>query len=132
MLDDINKYEYEDISILPLATKYTNLKSFNPTKTDFLNAFKDKFCITNDSYEILNMLINFDKEHNHYIDFTQLLQECNSIFNFQFGQILKNGVNPNLLNNAGIYPLSYAINLNNVFALYLLKSDKIDLKIKLK
>lgn len=77
LLDDIKKYEYEDISILPLATKYTNLKSFNPNKTDFLNAFKDKFCITNDSYEILNMLINFDKEHNHYIDFTQLLQECN-------------------------------------------------------
>lgn len=52
LLDDINKYEYEDISILPLATKYTNLKSFNPNKTDFLNAFKDKFCFTNDSYEI--------------------------------------------------------------------------------
>ena len=155
LLDNINYYDYNNHPILSLAAKYHNnemikeifqFKNYNPKKADFLNSFIELFKLTNESYEMMNMMINYDKQHNHFIDFSQLLPNELSFFTSLKADnksnmpniekivdlFLENGADPNQKDINDVYPLERAIVRSKEFSLALLKSDKIDLSIKLK
>lgn len=91
---------------------------------------------------ILNKLYEYDKEHDHYIDFTKLLPSGKSFltcFSFDFrdiGQVsdflLEHGVDPNEPDFENIYPLEIAIHINSLeFARSLIKTNKIDYSAKI-
>ena len=87
---------------------------------------------------IMKELYNYDKEHDHLIDFTKLLPNGLSFFTVinhesQFDEeianfLLENGVDPNEPDKNGIYPLQRAISIfNSGVASALIDSGKVDL-----
>ena len=91
----------------------------------------------NNSFTIddLEKLIKYDKNHNNYIDLnrttyngrTYLTSLNNEMDQKLFSALIKFGINPNVQDKYGIYPLQYAFYIcNSNLIRILIKSGKID------
>lgn len=153
MNSNVNIFNCNNESLLFVAVKYRSkdilseiLKNsdFDEKKSCFLRAFCETIINNNsESANIMNELYNYDKEHDHLIDFTKLLPNGKSFFTliastllFQnegddcddidyvskkdlngVGDIvlflLNNGVDPNIPDEDNFLPLEYAMLLNS-------------------
>ena len=93
--------------------------------------------------ETMTKLLDYDLNHDHLINFDQLLQSGKSyfiVFPSNYSDIgavcqflIQHGVDPNKMDKNGVYPLEIAIKINSIdFATSLVNSDKIDFNTKLK
>ena len=133
------KYRIEIIKTILQNENFDSKKSF------IFNCFIGTLVIRNESYEIMKILIDYDKQHDNLINFKSLLPDGTSFFTFIKGTLLdkddfpnidnivnlllKNGADPNLPDKNSIYPLQHALKMkSDGFIIELLNSNKIDLK----
>ena len=93
-----------------------------------------------EKFDILNVLIEFDKEHNNLIDMKKLLPNGKSFFTYRkkisnakeyVMFLIDHGADPNLLDDNGNYPLMKAIDLDSLdMVKSLLNSNKVNLSQK--
>ncbi|KAK8840572.1 hypothetical protein M9Y10_030782 [Tritrichomonas musculus] len=134
-----------------IVSRIVDNPTFDAKKSNLYKAFMISSFIEdneNDRTEralvgIMEVICQYDKEHDHLIDFNNLLPNGKSFYtsiNRQIKNIgelatffLKNGVDPNMPDERGIYPLEYAIGISSLeFVQVLILSGKIDFTIRLK
>ena len=85
----------------------------------------------------MNKLLNYDKENSHLIHLNELLPDGRSFFTSIYSNydeidevcnfLLDHGVDPNIPDKNGFYPLEYAITLDSIdFICVLINTNKID------
>lgn len=119
--------------ILDEILQYPNFDSNNhQIVDDFINLLCNN---KEPSIEIMDKILNYDKDHSHLIDFNKLLHNgktyFTSITNIEYEDIpnllLENGADPNLPDKFGVYPLEHAIKIQSLpFVASLVNSNKIN------
>lgn len=150
---------YGKNSLLELASIYLNVEfikiilnhpNFDPNNKQIVYSFVKTFNQFDKSsanenlvIEVMNLILDFDKQHANLINFKELLENGQSFFtvffhDFKFidkvsGFLLDQGVDPNAPDKFNQYPLENAIKLNSLnFVNSLLNSNKINLQQKIK
>lgn len=107
-------------------------------KDDDGKSYSHHKLVTHASLKSMNLIYEFDKSHNHSIDFSQLLPDGKSFFTVMNPTLnnngnvayflLKHGVDPDKPDNFGKYPLNYCIeNDLNGAAVILIRTGRVDL-----
>ena len=122
--------------------------TFSPINIQMEKILKDNDFINNNianmksPMNVMNILYNYDLQHDHLIDFSNLLSNGKSFFTSIYTQsefvgdivnfFLANGCDPNKPDKFNVYPLEYAINKNsNVFVMNLMNSNQIDYSVEI-
>lgn len=136
-----SQYEYILLSIVnekpKILKELLDYECFEFRKEIFLKIFLTS------SIKLKKVLLDYDKQKNHFIDFNHLLPNGKSFFTqisleisdlseiVQF--FLDNNADPNLPDKFGVYPLEYAININSYkFVETLVNTEKIDFSVRMK
>ena len=113
---------------------YKNMRSFKLNKISFID---EENVVT-----VMNKIFDYNKEHNHLINFSKLLPDGKSFFTSiasNFSNIdkvveflLDHGGDPNAPDIYNVYPLEKAISIHSFqFANALIKTNKIDYSVKI-
>ena len=163
--NDVNMSDFEGKSLLfhsiahasdDIMTEILNHPNFDSKKSDILSAFIESFGDFNQiqikssrkiaksmkannkisPIETMNILCDFDRSHDHLIDFTKLLPNGKSFFTIcKYGDsydsdicdfFLLNGCDPNQPDADGIFPLEFSIFNSMGFFYSLIESNLID------